>query len=127
MEQKNYLFPSLLKGEEGTLAILERPQAAARVKYIVVPHCGKVLIAEWIHVSRDSSNDYILVAGWVKTEPYRLNNGQLRMSVLPLTKSEQQECEELVKNRFLSDLDLQRECRRNLSLNCNVVFWSLEV
>ena len=120
-----YLFPHLHPGEGGRLARLERPQAVTRAKCIVTRD-GRVLMAEWIHVDRRAGKDYILVPGWILTEPYRVNSGQLRISVQPLTENEQLEYRELVRDRFLSDQFLLEDYARDIERDCDVKFWKIE-
>lgn len=121
-----YIFPNLLPGEGGERARLERPDAVTRAKCIVT-RGGKVLIAEWILVNEKDEKDHILVPGWILTEPYRINSGQLRISVQPLTESEQLEYRELIRNRFRSDQYLSSDHHhRKIPKDCSVIFWNLE-
>lgn len=120
-----YIFPNLLPGEGGKRARLERPDAVTRAKCIVT-RGGKVLIAEWILVNKKDEKDHILVPGWILTEPYRINSGQLRISVQPLTENEQLEYRELVRDRFLSDQYLPNDYHRKIPEDCSVIFWNPE-
>jgi hypothetical protein len=111
MDYREYTFPGLLPGEEGKCGRLEGKAATLfdHMKQIVM-FDGRVALAEWT----DTGTEWCLVIpGWIITTPWRINTGQLRISVLPLNLKEQLEYEILIRKRSRAE-------------NARLVFWNLE-
>lgn len=71
---------------------------------------GRVALAEWT----DTGKEWCLVIpGWIRTTPWRINTGQLRISVLPLNSKEQLEFEIYIRERADAK-------------NARLIFWNLE-
>ncbi len=114
---REYLFPGLLPGEEGEYGQprQEYVHLFNGVNQVVMPD-GRVVIAEWVDLTTESDTEEnwcLVIPGWIRTTPWRINTGQLRISVLPLNPSEQHEYEVFIRKRLRAE-------------KARIVFWKLE-